>query len=102
DVLRPGGIAVHTTELNLTSPTRTIDHGSTVLFRRPDLESLVAALRGDGHQASPVDFAFGADAIERYIDLPPYRAEPHLRVALAGKVRWYETTSVGLVFVKGG
>jgi hypothetical protein len=100
-VLRGGGIAVHTTELNLTSATRTIDRGSTVLFRRPDLESLAATLRADGHAVSPIDFAFGADAIERYVDLPPYRAEPHLRVALAARVRWYETTSVGLVVVKG-
>jgi hypothetical protein len=101
DVLRPGGIAVHTTELNLTSPTRTIDRGGTVLFRASDLESLTATLRADGHAVAPIDFAFGADAIERYLDVPPYLAEPHLRVALAARVRWYETTSVGLVFVKG-
>jgi hypothetical protein len=32
--LRPGGIAIHTTQLNCSSDDKAIEHGGTVLFRR--------------------------------------------------------------------
>src|SRR5206468_7166259 len=44
--LRPGGIAVHTTEFNLSSNTKTIKRGTVVLFRRRDIEKVAARLRG--------------------------------------------------------
>jgi len=101
DVLRPGGIAVHTTELNLSSSTYTVRKGGTVLFRRRDLESLAATLRDDGHYVPPMDFATGSDPIERHVDVPPYAAEPHLRVGLPFRLRWFETTSIGMLAIKG-
>lgn len=47
--LAPGGIAVHTTEYNVWSNDDTVSHGSTVLYRRRDLESLVEQLEAAGH-----------------------------------------------------
>lgn len=47
--LKPGGIAVHTTEFNVSSDTDTIDSGPTVLYRRCDLEWLAAQLEREGH-----------------------------------------------------
>jgi hypothetical protein len=47
---------------------------------------------------APFDFATGHQPMERYIDVPPYRYEPHLVLALKG----YATTSFGLIIQKAG
>lgn len=93
DCLKPGGWAVHTTELNLSSNDDTVDHMDTVLFRRRDLEDLAARLTAMGHYVAPFDFDPGSDPLDTYIDIPPYRVEPHLKLALWG----YSVTSVGLI-----
>jgi SAM-dependent methyltransferase len=48
--LKPGGLAVHTTELNLSSNADTVASGGTVLFRRQDIEGLVSALTAEGRR----------------------------------------------------
>lgn len=93
ETLRPGGWAVHTTEFNLGSDDETLDNAGTVLFRRRDLLALGERLARRGHVLAPLDLAPGDGPIDRFIDTPPYRAEPHLRLALAG----WPTTSVGLI-----
>jgi len=99
DTLKPGGIAVHTTEFNITSNEDTLDNNeSFVIFRRKDIESLVKSLENDGHYVEPIDFYSGNDSLERYVDLPPYVQEPHLKLELAGK---YSATSIGLIIHKG-
>jgi hypothetical protein len=85
--LRPGGVAVHTTELNLTSNDRTLDAGPTVIF-----------LTARGHTIEPFDLALGSAPEDRHVDRPPYTQRPHLRLELGG----YVTTSVGLIIRKGG
>lgn len=101
DVLRSGGIAVHTTEYNLSSDTRTVTEGPTVLFRQRDFRALAEDLQRDGHRVLPFDFTSGSEPVERYVDLPPYAEEPHLRLGLPLGPRWYETTSIGVVVIKG-
>jgi hypothetical protein len=91
--LKPGGWAVHTTEFNLSSNTHTVSQGGTVLFRRQDMEALAERLTTQGHKVAPLDFDPGAAPLDRYIDVPPYRSEPHLKLALDG----YATTSIGLI-----
>lgn len=93
DCLRPGGFAVHTTEFNLSSNDETLDNAGTVLFRRRDFEALARRLGAAGHVVAPLDFTEGDTALDRYIDVPPYRDEPHLRLALDG----YATTSFGFI-----
>lgn len=95
--LKPGGIAVHTTELNLSSNTYTIASGSTVLFRRQDLEQLERRLTARGHWVKPLCFDRGGSYLDACVDAPPYKAEPHLKVQL-GK---FVTTSVGIVIKRG-
>lgn len=94
--LKVGGVAVHTTELNLSSNHETLDHGDTVLFRRRDLEGVVARLRERGHEAD--DFHVGPNVfvMNGFADTPPYTA-PHLLVNFAG----YTTTSAGVVVRRG-
>jgi hypothetical protein len=93
DCLKPGGWAVHTTEFNLSSNDQTVDNLNTVLFRRRDFEALAARLAAKGHTVAPFDFEPGARALDRYIDVAPYRAQPHLVLALMG----YATTSFGII-----
>ena len=96
--LKPGGISVHTTELNLSSNENTLDHGSTVLFRRRDFEMLVKRLAEQGHEVIPITFDSGDTELDRVIDLPPYTADSHLKLQL---LRWV-STSFGLVVRKAG
>lgn len=94
-LLKPGGIAVHTTEYNVGSNSRTLDNNpGFVIFRRCDIELLVKELAAEGYEVEPIDFSAGEDQLERYVDLPPYLDEPHLRLQLAGE---YVSTSLGII-----
>lgn len=94
-LLKPGGIAVHTTEYNISSNSKTLDNNpSFVIFRRCDIELLFDELKSEGYQVEPIDFSSGEDELERYVDLPPYLDEPHLRLQLAGE---YVSTSLGII-----
>ena len=93
ECLKPGGFAVHTTELNLSSNSDTVDNENTVLFRRRDMEELAARLKARGYRVAPLDFFPGTQPLDRYVDLPPYRQHPHLRMMLLG----YITTSFGII-----
>lgn len=91
--LAPGGVAIHTTEYNLSSNDATPRTGHTVLYRHRDLEGLVAGLEGAGHEVATLDLERGAGVLDEYVDLPPYGDDPHLAL-------WYKTfttTSVALV-----
>jgi hypothetical protein len=96
--LRPGGIAVHATELNLSSNRRTIDHQPTVLFRRRDFEALAVRFHAQGYHVMPLCFDLGDAPDDAHVDVPPYRNDVHLRLALAEHV----TTSFGFAVRRGG
>ncbi|WP_208455484.1 hypothetical protein [Burkholderia gladioli] len=92
--LRPGGIAVHTTELNLSSDVHTVEESqATVLYRRGDLVNFIEEMRRRGHQADPIVVGPAATALDFHVDIPPYSQDLHLRLKLAG----YVTTSIGVV-----
>src|SRR5690606_5057191 len=57
--LKSGGIAVHTTEYNVSSNDTTITEGSTVLFRKRDIEQLVKELTEEGHYVYTVNYNIG-------------------------------------------
>lgn len=93
--MRPGGIGVHTTEYNLSSNWHTVTRGGTVIFRRRDVDKIASKLTQDGHQIV-VDYNRGDMPLDKYIDMPPYSDDKHLRLRLGH----YDTTSVGLVIRK--
>lgn len=95
--LRPGGIAVHTTEFNCSSDRRTIDHAGTVLFRKRDILALAGRLAADGHQAR-FTFNLGDQPLDRHVDVAPYSADRHLKLRIAQ----YASTSFGLIVRKEG
>ncbi len=93
-VLKPGGVAVHTTEFNLSSNDATIESEGLSVYRRRDIDRLMAELAADGYLPSPIDFHLGEGFADTVVDLPPYvRDEPHIRLKLAD----YDCTSIGLI-----
>jgi 2-polyprenyl-3-methyl-5-hydroxy-6-metoxy-1,4-benzoquinol methylase len=95
ECLRPGGIAVHTTEFNCQSNFRTLDNSSTVLFRKRDFIALAGHLRRRGHDIV-LNFDTGDQPLDLHIDVPPYSQNDHLKLQIA---EWV-TTSFGLIVRK--
>ena len=104
ECLRPGGIAVHTTEFNLSSNHDTLRSGPCVIYRLRDIESICHRLVRQGHHVEPIDPDPGETELDRFVDPPPYgqsASRPqgmvkHLRLNLAG----FATTSIGLIIRK--
>lgn len=92
--LKPGGIAVHTTEFNVSSNEDTVDNEMTVLFRRRDIEKLAEKLVKMGHKIV-VNYNTGNGELDRHIDTPPW-SDPHLKV----QMEKYVTTSIGIIIQK--
>lgn len=90
--LRPGGIAVHTTELNCSSDTETIDNEGTVLFRKSDIFHLCEKLTRAGCDVV-LNFNTGNLPRDHHVDAPPYNPYNHLKLQLGR----FTTTSFGLV-----
>lgn len=96
DTLRPGGMAVHTTEFNLSSNDETFESEATSYYRRRDMEEMAARLEGRGYRVRRFDWALGQGFAETVIDLPPYKQSPHLRVW----AQEFDCTSVAIVIQK--
>jgi len=90
--LKPGGVAVHTTEFNLTSNFRTIEAHDLVVFRRFDIDELCKRVTAAGCEIFPINFNPGTRPLDRVYDVPPYKNE-HLRLQLDR----YVFTSIGLI-----
>lgn len=95
--LKPGGVAVHTTEFNVLSDEDTITEGSSVIPRRQDLLALQQRLHAQGHQMEPLDFECGTQFADYYVDEPPYKSHPHLKLRLFQ----YVATSIGIIVTAG-
>lgn len=106
--LRPGGLAVHTTEFNFLNDEETIDNWPTVLFQKRHFCHIRDRLRAEGHEVAPLDFNVGSKPLDRFIDMPPYewspymmeiwgRDQPHLKVTIDG----FPATCFGLTVRKG-
>jgi SAM-dependent methyltransferase len=96
-VLRPGGVAVHTTEFNLSSNDATLEQGGTVIYRRRDIEAVIARLSAGGHAVGAFRVAPDSHPMDGWVDIPPYSQDAHLKLALGR----FNCTSVGLVITRG-
>jgi hypothetical protein len=96
--LKSGGIAIHTTEYNLSSDKQTIDNNPNfVIFRRQDILKLINELTAQGHSVLPLDLSLGNGIVDQFVDLPPYfRKNMHLKLWLEN----YIATSIGLIIRK--
>ena len=109
DTLKPGGIAVHTTEFNIEDGP-TFDNWPTVFYQRKHFEALAERLHAKGHKLAEIDLDPGNKILDRFIDLPPwdYNEGPaldswlkdslHLKVGVNGLI----TTCAGLIITKAG
>ena len=110
DTVKPGGIAVHTTEFNFFDNERTIDNWGCVFFQRQHFLALAERLRARGYIVPAIDFDLGDKVLDRFIDLPPYShqvsdavrslwgVETHLKLSSDG----FASTCFGLVVQKPG
>lgn len=116
-VLKPGGLAVHTTEYNYLETEKTIDNWPTVLFLRKHFEDIAKRLQAKGHIVFGPCFDAGNGILDGFIDVPPYPhsmndqmqalyatdkgsdpkvALPHLKLAVDG----FACTCYGLIVQK--
>lgn len=93
----PGGIAVHTTEFNLSSNEDTVEAGPTVIYRERDIRELTDRLEAAGHEVAALDLSRGEGLLDHYVDVPPFADEPVLRFLFAS----YTLTSVALIVRRG-
>jgi len=97
-LLRPGGIAVHTTEFNLTSNWWTQPWGKQVFYRRRDIDRLDHRLKQIGCILEPVDFDRGDHPFDLDYDSKPFflKGKPHIKL----KVHGFVITSILLLIRK--
>ncbi|HEX7391215.1 MAG TPA: hypothetical protein VF286_13985 [Acidiphilium sp.] len=93
--LIPGGVAVHTTELNCSSNEETVETGGTVLYRKRDIMEFCHRMENQGHEIT-LNLNHGNLPLDYYIDAPPYTSDKHIRLQLGRFV----TTSIGLIVRK--
>jgi hypothetical protein len=96
--LRPGGIAVHTTEFNLSSNDETFEKSRLSIYRKKDVVSLMGELQDEGHEVWPLNLHPGDKMLDEVIDLPPY-SPLHLKLLLRDS---FVTTSLGIAVRKRG
>jgi len=99
DLLNLGGIAVHTTEFNLSSNQETVEAGVSVIYRQQDLERLGGRLRRQSCWLSQLDLHGGDHQHDIEFDYPPYftHGRNHVKLLFDGHV----ITSVMIIIRKG-
>lgn len=95
ECLKPGGIAVHTTEFTLTSEIYGHDHPELSFYCQADIEALAERLIQAGH-AIVLNFNRGTTPADMHVDVPPY----HSGMTLTAHFRSHIITSIGLIIQK--
>jgi hypothetical protein len=95
DLLEPGGVAVHTTELELTPRPETAYCDGTAVYRIDDLDRLAQRARDLGFEMQTNWYVSMDGPADRWVSLPPYPQDDpaHLKLAIGDSV----STSVGLL-----
>lgn len=94
--LKPGGIAVHTTEYNLGDEENTFESVGLSLYRKKDILSIKAQVEAQGNVFIPINFDPGEGELDKHVDLPPWDRNKHLKLLMEGFV----ITSIGFIIVK--
>jgi hypothetical protein len=111
--LKSGGIAVHTTEYNLSSEIDHCDHKSSSIYSKNDILILKNELELLGHKVLPINFNRKNNPINNYVDKPNYcngksvelceeimknpQNKCHINLLLHNK---YISTSIYIVIIK--
>ncbi len=99
ELLKVGGIAVHTTEFNLSSSEKTISSGDDVIYRLKDIEEIANRLRLLGCALHVFDQNAGHAIEDIEYDYPQYyeNNREHIKLELSGFI----ATSCLLIITKG-
>lgn len=95
--LKQGGVAVHTTEYNVKGRHDTLETPGLSLYRKKDVLRMKSLVEGQGNEFVPLNLNLGGGELDKYVDLPPYDRNKHLKLMIAEK---YVTTSIGFIIVK--
>lgn len=109
--LKPGGVAVHTTEFSFFDDKNTLDNWGTVFYQKKHFLEIAERLRAKGHTVESFDFDIGNKPLDRFIDIPPFQ-ETWSEIAQQSwsgghpghlKVEWdgFVVTCFGLIVTKG-
>lgn len=82
--LKPGGYAVHTTEVNVLSDDKTVDAGHTVIYRPRDLHKLYKMLQRSGFNVSPLRFTLGNTQRDHRISMSPKFGNDFSKIQVGG------------------
>lgn len=87
-MLKPGGVAVHTTEFNVGSNSGTIELGDNVIYRPKDLLALGDELQQAGFKLRPLNFDAGDHEYDLEYDRPPYfeTDKRHIKLDIGGQI----------------
>lgn len=96
EYLKKGGVAVHTTEYNISSNEQTTKKGLSVIYRKKDIELLSLLLEDIGCKIVDIDYNSGNKDADFIVDKHPYTGLPHLKLEIDGFV----CTSLGLIIEK--
>lgn len=95
-LLKPGGIAVHTTEMDYSSELERLDTPDLSLYKAQDIQSLLSFLKQDGCNVPEHDFELGPGILDNLVDVAPYAQHPHLQLDIFG----HRTVPTSIVFSK--
>ena len=95
ELLKPGGIAIHTTEFDLTPGPHAVDYGHCALYRLQDLNDFAARVRSRGFQIDINPYVAFEHPADRAIAPPLSLGDEqfHLKLAL------YDSISTSIVLV---
>jgi hypothetical protein len=94
NTLKSGGIAIHTSEFNLSSDLDTCFDPEYFIFRNQDVEKVITKLNALGHEVYPMNFKVGISLADNFVDIPTFvKNNVDLRLELRGVV----STSFGLL-----
>lgn len=72
NLLKPGGVSIHTTEFNYMNIPKDFDTKGLCFFKREHFIRLAEAVKILGCEVASLDFDWGNMVFDRYLDQPPY------------------------------
>ena len=83
NVLKPGGVAIHTFEMDLDNGER-YEHPDHTIFLKADVISIIAEVKSMGFKVERHALEQGNGYLENYLDQYPFGSSPHLFLDLNG------------------
>jgi hypothetical protein len=93
--LKPGGVSVHTRELELTPPDETADYGHLAVYWTDDLDRFADRIRRLGFEIDTNWYVSLETPAARWMALPPHPHDDPARLKLV--IGDWVSTSVGLL-----